>query len=76
MSKGGSMSKQLQEYRKLTRDELEQIAGEPLPEKAAMSLINANVAAPINAALALNVLSDNSVAYADATQDAPITQTN
>lgn len=70
------MSKQLQEYRKLTRDELEQIAGEPLPEKAAMSLINANVAAPINAALALNVLSDNSVAYADATQDAPITQTN
>jgi len=70
------MSKQLQEYRKLSRDELEQIAGEPLPEKAAMSLINANVAAPINAALALNVLSDNSVAYADATQDAPITQTN
>ena len=39
-----------------------------------MSLINANVAAPINAALALNVLSDNSVAYAEATQIAPINQ--
>ena len=32
--------------------------------------------APINAAVALNALSDNSTAYASATQDAPITQTN
>lgn len=70
------MGKQVEEYRRLSREELDQIAGEALPEKAAMSLINANVAAPINAALALNVLSDNSVAYADATQDAPIVQTN
>ena len=62
------------EYRKLTREDLDKIAGEPLPERAAMSLINANVAAPINAALALNVLSDNSVAYADATQNVDITQ--
>ena len=65
-----------QDYRPLTREELEQIAGEPLPERAAMSLINANVAAPVNLAAALNVLSDNSVAVADATQTAPITQTN
>jgi hypothetical protein len=65
-----------EEYRKLTREELDAIAGEPLPEKAAMSLINANIAAPINAAVAANVLSDNSVAYADATQTAPITQSN
>jgi hypothetical protein len=64
------------EFKRLTRDELETIAGEPLPERAAMSLINANVAAPINAALALNVLSDNSVAYANAEQIAPITQSN
>ena len=34
-----------------------------------MSLINANIAAPINAAVAANVLSDNSVAYANAQQD-------
>jgi len=65
-----------QEYRALTREELDQLAGEPLPERAAMSLINANVAAPVNLAAALNVLSDNSVAVADATQTAPITQTN
>jgi len=64
------------EYRKLTRAELEQLAGEALPERAAMSLINANVAAPINLAAALNVLSDNSVAYANAQQTAPIVQTN
>ncbi|HYH27439.1 MAG TPA: hypothetical protein VEA19_01540 [Actinomycetota bacterium] len=63
-----------EDYRKLSREELEQLAGEPLPEKAAMSLINANVAAPINAALALNVASDNSVAYANATQDVDIDQ--
>jgi hypothetical protein len=62
------------EYRKLTRDEIEQLAGEPPPERAAMSLVNADVAAPINAALALNVLSDGSVAYADATQTAIIDQ--
>jgi hypothetical protein len=41
-----------------------------------MSLINANVAAPVNAAVALNALSDGSTAVANATQTAPITQTN
>jgi hypothetical protein len=64
------------EYRKLSREELDQIAGEALPERAAMSLINANVAAPINAAVALNALSDNSTAYANAVQNAPITESN
>jgi hypothetical protein len=66
----------LQEYRPLTREELDTLAGEPLPERAAMSLINANVAAPVNAALALNVLSDQSTATATATQTATIVQTN
>jgi hypothetical protein len=64
------------EYRSLTREELDEMAGEALPERAAMSLINANVAAPINAAVALNVASDNSVAYANATQSGDITQSN
>jgi hypothetical protein len=45
-----------------------------LPDREAMSLVNANIAAPINLALALNVLSDGSVAYAEANQWAPITQ--
>jgi hypothetical protein len=64
------------DYKQLSREELNELAGEELPERAAMSLINANVAAPINAALALNVLSDNSVAYANAEQTAPIEQSN
>ena len=64
------------EYKQLTREELEALAGEPLPERAAMSLINANVAAPVNAAVALNVLSDDSIAYASATQTANIDQSN
>ncbi|HVM11118.1 MAG TPA: hypothetical protein VM638_01400 [Actinomycetota bacterium] len=63
-----------EEYRKLTREDLEQLAGEELPERAAMSLINANVAAPVNIALAANVLSDNSIAYANAEQTADIDQ--
>jgi hypothetical protein len=66
-----------EEYKKLTREELNALAGEELPERAAMSLVNANIAAPINAALALNVLSDGSTAYASAQQDiGNLTQTN
>jgi hypothetical protein len=57
------------EYKQLTPEELNTLAGEELPERAAMSLINANVAAPINAAVALNVLSDNSAAIANAEQN-------
>jgi hypothetical protein len=65
-----------QEYRKVTREELQELAGEELPERAAMSLINANIAIPVNAAVAANVLSDGAIAYADATQSAPIDQSN
>ena len=65
-----------QEYRELSRDELDALAGEPLPERAAMSLVNANLAIPVNAAIAANVLSDGSIAYADALQSAPIDQSN
>jgi hypothetical protein len=60
----------------LSEAELEQEGGEELPDREAMSLINANLAAPVNAAVAANVLSDNSTAVANATQTAPITQGN
>jgi hypothetical protein len=63
-------------FKRLSREELEQLAGEALPERAAMSLINANIAIPVNAAIAANVLSDNAVAYADAAQNAGIDQGN
>jgi hypothetical protein len=63
-----------QEYRPLTREELNKLAGEELPERAAMSLVNANIAAPVNLALAANILSDNSTAIAVAQQSSTITQ--
>ena len=68
------MTEKQSEYRTLSREELDELAGEALPERAAMSLINANLAIPINAAVAANVLSDGAIAYADATQDTPIDQ--
>jgi hypothetical protein len=54
------------------REQSQQVS--ELPNREAMSLINANIAAPINLAAALNVLSDNSLAVANAQQVAPITQ--
>jgi hypothetical protein len=66
----------MSEFKALTREELTQLAGEELPERAAMSLVNANVAIPINAAIAANVLSDGAIAYADAAQTGDIDQIN
>jgi hypothetical protein len=58
----------------LTPEELDAQTVEELPDREAMSLINANIAAHVNAAVAANILSDNSVAYANAEQDVDITQ--
>ena len=60
----------------LSDAELAEQGGEALPDREAMSLINANVAAPVNVAAALNVLSDDSIAYANAEQDVTIDQSN
>jgi len=62
------------ESTELTPDEIDAESIEELPDREAMSLINANLAAPINAAVAANVLSDNSTAYANAQQHVDITQ--
>ena len=59
----------------LTDAELEAQAGEELPDREQMSLINAQVAAPIDAAVAANVLTDHSTADAENGPDAPIDQT-
>jgi len=58
----------------LSAEEMEQQEAAELPDREAMSLINANVAIPVNAALAANILSDNSTAGAGATQTGNITQ--
>ncbi len=60
----------------VTEDELEQEGAEELPDREAMSLINANIALPINAAVSANVLSDGATAIADATQDAAVDQSS
>ncbi|MDX6409439.1 MAG: hypothetical protein QOE13_2510 [Gaiellaceae bacterium] len=70
------MGNKSEEFRSLSREELSELAGEELPERAAMSLINANIAIPVNAAVAANVLSDGAIAYADAAQNTPIDQGN
>jgi hypothetical protein len=63
-----------QEYKPVTREELDTIVGEKLPERTAMSLINANVAVPVNAAVAANVLTNESSAEANASQSGDINQ--
>jgi hypothetical protein len=70
------MGKQSSDFKQLSREELSELAGEELPERAAMSLINANIAIPVNAAVAANVLSDGAIAYAYAAQNTPIDQGN
>jgi rubredoxin len=73
---GQEFDKKSFDRKELVAQEVESQQGAALPNREAMSLVNANVAAPINAALALNVLSDGSIAVATATQYAPIDQSN
>ena len=56
------------------RADLEQQQMTELPNREAMSLVNANLAIPVNLALAANVLSDGSIAQAGAFQNTPISQ--
>ena len=58
----------------LTWDELAAEEVAELAEREELSLVNANLAVPINVALAANVLSDNAAAVAGAVQQAPIGQ--
>jgi hypothetical protein len=60
----------------LSLEELETQQGEGLPDREEMSLVDLNAATPVNAAAALNVASDDSVAYANAEQTADIDQSN
>ena len=58
----------------LSPDELAAEEVAELAEREELSLVNANLAIPINVAAALNVLSDNAVAAAGAAQQTPIGQ--
>ena len=70
------MAEEIGQPEELSGEELEAQAGEQLPDREAMSLVDANVAVPVNVAVAANVLSEDAVAYANAEQDADIGQAN
>ena len=61
---------------RLSDEELEQQDVEELPERDQMSLVNLNLAVPVNAALAANVLSDGATAAGLADQSGAIDQGN
>jgi hypothetical protein len=58
----------------LNKADIEAQQATQLPEREEMSLVNANLAIPVNLALAANVLSDGSIAAAAAQQTTPIQQ--
>lgn len=60
----------------ITSEEIEEQEASELPDREAMSLVDANVAVPVNAAVAANVLSDDSTATANAEQNNDIDQEN
>jgi hypothetical protein len=62
------------EEQSVSDEELEEQTASELPDRDAMSLVNANLAVPVNLAAALNVLSDGSNAGAGAVQGVPINQ--
>jgi hypothetical protein len=68
--------KKRDEQSELSQKELESLKAEGLPDRENMSLVDANVAVPVNAAVAANVLTDHSVAGAGAVQHAPTHQIN
>ena len=54
----------------ISQDELDAQTGELLPDRHAMSLIDATIAAPANPAVAADILSDDAVALENGEQDA------
>jgi len=72
-SEGGAMTT---DKRDVTAEELDAETAEAIPDREAMSLIDANVAVPVNAAVAANVLTDESTADAAADQEGDIDQAN
>jgi hypothetical protein len=62
------------DHQVLNRADFEAQHAAELPEREAMSLVNANLAIPVNLGLAANILSDGSIAGASAQQLTPIQQ--
>ena len=64
----------MEDRTQLSLDAVEAEQALELPNRELLSLVNANLALPINAALSANILSDGAVALSSAQQNAPINQ--
>jgi phospholipase C len=60
----------------LSQEELDNQDAQELEERDEMSLVNLNLAVPVNAGVAANVLSDGATSYADAAQNNTLPQSN
>jgi hypothetical protein len=67
---------EVQEVEGLSEEELEAQTGEGLPDREEMSLVDANAVIPANVSAALNVASEDAVAYSNAEQNVDIDQSN
>lgn len=76
VSRQEEREKSVREQTGLSQEELDAASAEELPDREQMSLVSANVAVPVNAAVAANVLSDHSVADAPADQTGDVNQVN
>ena len=64
------------EETELSKEELDALQAEGLPDRENMSLVDVQAAVPVNAAVAANVLTDHSTATSGAAQNAPIHQSS
>ena len=64
----------MEDRTQLSLDAVETEQALELPTRELLSLVNANLALPINAALSANILSDGAAALSNAQQNAPINQ--
>ena len=64
----------MEDRTQLSLDAVEAEQALELPTRELLSLVNANLALPINAALSANILSDGAAALSNAQQNAPINQ--
>jgi len=69
-----SEDKKTREPTELSKEELDALEAEGLPDRENMSLVNVDAAVPVNAAVAANVLTNKSVAAAGANQQGTINQ--
>jgi hypothetical protein len=64
-------SEQLTQYEPLSPEELDDIVGEPLPERAALSVVNANLLIPVSPVVGMTALAHGATATGVAHADTP-----